>query len=91
VPLCVLRGASFFVRGLLNKPLCILRGVSFFIGGLFNEPLQVLRGASFFIRGLFNEPMNEGSNSTPLFMAPISCVKRLLNFQLTLLAVLNLI
>jgi hypothetical protein len=47
--------------------------------------------ASFFIRGLLNEPMNGGSDSTPLFMAPISCVKRLSNFQLTLLAVSTLV
>jgi hypothetical protein len=46
--------------------------------------------ASFFIEGVLNEPMNEGSDSAPLFMAPISCLKHLLNFQLTLLVVLNL-
>jgi hypothetical protein len=63
----------------------------FFIGGLFDEPLCVLRPASFFIGGLLNEPMNKGSDSVPLFMAPISCVKRLLNFQPTSLAVLTLV
>jgi hypothetical protein len=46
---------------------------------------------SFFIRGLLVEPMNEGSGSAPLFMAPILCVKRLSNFQLSLLAVSTLL
>jgi hypothetical protein len=55
------------------------------------SPFVFFGVASFFIRGLLNEPMNEGSDSTPLFMAPISCVKRLSNFQLTLLAVSTLV
>jgi hypothetical protein len=45
----------------------------------------------FFIGGLLNEPENEWSYSAPLFMAPIFCMKHLLNFQLTLLAVLTLL
>jgi hypothetical protein len=48
-------------------------------------------GASFFIGGIFHEPMNEGSDSAPLFVAPKFCVKRLSNFQLTLLAVSSLV
>jgi hypothetical protein len=47
--------------------------------------------ASFFIGGLLNEPMKEGSYSAPLFIALIFCVKRLSNFQLTLLAILTLL
>jgi hypothetical protein len=62
----------------------------FFIGGLLNEPLCVFRVASFFIRGLLNEPMNKGSDSVPLFMTLIFCVKRLSNFQLPFLTVLTL-
>jgi hypothetical protein len=46
---------------------------------------------SFFIGGLLNEPMNEGSNSAPLFMAPIFCMKCLSNSQLVLLDVLTLL
>jgi hypothetical protein len=48
-------------------------------------------GCLFFIEGLLNESMNEGSDSAPLFMALIFCVKRLLNFQVTLLAVSTLL
>jgi hypothetical protein len=35
--------------------------------------------------------MNKGYDSAPLFMAPIFCVKRLSNYQLTLLVVLTLL
>jgi hypothetical protein len=77
-------GASFFIGGLLNEPHCVLWGVFFhrrsFHWKSLNEPLCVLWGASFFIGGLLNEPMNAGSDSAPLFMALIFCVKRLSNF-----------
>jgi hypothetical protein len=54
-----------------------------------NETLCVLWGASFFIGGLVTEPMNERSYSTPLFMALMFCVERLLNFQLTFVSCFN--
>jgi hypothetical protein len=47
--------------------------------------------ASFIFGCLLNEPMNEGSDRAPPFMAPISCVKHLSNFQQTLLAVSTLV
>jgi hypothetical protein len=74
----------------LNEPICVFWVATFFIGGLLNE-LGVFRVGSFFIGGLLNEPMNEGSDSAPLFMAPIFCVKCLSNFQLRLLAVSTLL
>jgi hypothetical protein len=55
------------------------------------SPFAFFGVASFFIGGLSNEPMNEGSDSAPLFMAPIFCVKRLSNFKLTLLAIVTLL
>jgi hypothetical protein len=55
------------------------------------SPFAFFGVASFFIGGVLNEPMNEGSDSAPLFMALILCVKHLLNFELTLLAVLTLL
>jgi hypothetical protein len=51
----------------------------------------VFGGWLFFIGDLLNEPMNKGSDSALLFMALIVCVKRLLNFQLTLLVVSTLL
>jgi hypothetical protein len=67
-------------------------GVPLFSSEIFlMSPFAFCGGASFFVRGLFNEPMNEGSNSMPLLMASISCVKRLSNFQLTSLAVSTLV
>jgi hypothetical protein len=44
------------------------------------SPFTFFGIASFFIVCLSNDPMNEGSDSAPLFMAPISCVKHLSNF-----------
>jgi hypothetical protein len=73
------------------SPFVFFGVASFFIRGLLNEPLYVLRGASFFIGGLLNEPMNEGSDSAPLFIALISCVKCLSNFQLTSLSISTLV
>jgi hypothetical protein len=35
----------------------------------------------------FDEPMNEGSKGTPLFMAPLVCLKALVKCKLTLLAI----
>jgi hypothetical protein len=57
----------------------------------FNERLAFFGVDSFFIGDLLNGPMNKGSDSALLFMAPIVCVKRLLNFQLTLLVVSTLL
>jgi hypothetical protein len=51
------------------------------------SPFAFFGVTSFFIRGLLGEPMNEGSDSTPLFMALILCVKRFSGVQLTLLVV----
>jgi hypothetical protein len=55
------------------------------------SPFAFFGISSFFIEGLLNEPMNERSDSAPLFMAPIFCVKHLSNFQVTLLAVSTLL
>jgi hypothetical protein len=55
------------------------------------SPFAFFGVVSFFIRDLLNEPINKGSDSAPLFMVLISCVKCLLNFQLTLLAVSTLV
>jgi hypothetical protein len=55
------------------------------------SPFVFFRVGSFFMEGLLNEPMNEGSDSAPLFVAPIFCVKRLLNFQLNLIAISTLL
>jgi hypothetical protein len=55
------------------------------------SPFAFFGVTSFFIRGLLGEPMNEGSDSTPLFMALILCVKRFSGVQLTLLVVLTML
>jgi hypothetical protein len=62
------------------SPFAFLEVAYFFIRGLLNEPFVFLRVASFFIGGLSNKPMNEGSDSVPLLMILISCVKHLSNF-----------
>jgi hypothetical protein len=46
--------------------------------------------ASFFIGGLFDEPMNEGSESTPLFVAPLVCAKVLIECQANLVGYFDL-
>jgi hypothetical protein len=55
------------------------------------SPFVFFWGASFFIGGLLNEPINEGSDRAPLFMTPMSCVKRLSNFQLTSFAISTMV
>jgi oligoendopeptidase F len=85
--LAFFRIASFFIKGLLNEPLAFFEVASFFNEGLLNKPLCIFWVASFFIEGLLNELMDERSDSAPLFMALVICVKHLSNFQLTLLAV----
>jgi hypothetical protein len=73
------------------SPFALFGVASFFIRSLLNEPLCIFFGvASFFIRCLLNELMNEESDTAPVFMALIVCVKCLLNFLLTLLAVSTL-
>jgi hypothetical protein len=46
--------------------------------------------ASFFIGGLFDKPMNEGSESTPLFMALLVCAKALVECQANLVSYFDL-
>jgi hypothetical protein len=54
------------------------------------SPFAFFGVASFFIRGLFDEPMNEGSESTPLFVALLVCVEVLVECQANLVSYFNL-
>jgi hypothetical protein len=76
--------ASFFIRGIFVEPLCV------FLGCLFFHRMSFFVVASFFIGGLFDEPMNEGSESTPLFVAPLVCAKVLIECQANLVGYFDL-
>jgi hypothetical protein len=52
----------------------------------FVKPLCVFGGDSFFTRGLFVKPMNEGSDSTPLFMASRVCIETLVELGANLVS-----
>jgi hypothetical protein len=72
------------------SPNVFFGAASFFIRGLFNEPLCVFWVASFFIVSLLDEPMNEGSQSTPLFVALLVCTKVLVECQANLVCYFDL-
>jgi hypothetical protein len=81
----------FFIRGLFDKPVYIFWSCLFFHRRSFlMSPFAFYGVASFFIRGLFNEPMNKGSESTPLFVAPLVCAKTLVECQANLVSYFNL-
>jgi hypothetical protein len=54
------------------------------------SPFAFFWVASFFIGCLFNEPMNEGSENTPLFIAPLVCAKALVECQANLVSYFDL-
>jgi hypothetical protein len=84
--------ASFFNGGLLGEPPLRFSGLPLFSSEVFwVSPFAFFGVTSFFIRALLGESMNEGSDSVPLFMALILCVKRFSSVQLTLLVVSTLL
>jgi hypothetical protein len=84
-------GCLFFHRRSFQWAPLHFVGCLFFYRGSFEWASLHFLGCLFFIGDLLNEPMNERSDSAPLFMAPVFCVKRLSNFQLALLAVSTLL
>jgi hypothetical protein len=83
----VFLGCLFFHRmSFAWAPLHFL-GAYFFIANLFCEPLCVFEVRLFSSKDFCVRQWTRGFNNAPLFKAPMFCVKRLSNFQLTLLAV----
>jgi hypothetical protein len=73
-----------------DEPLYIFALPLFSSDVFFNERLCVFEVASFFIGGIFDEPMNEGYESTHLFMAPLVCAKALVECQANLVSYFDL-
>jgi hypothetical protein len=89
-PFVFLRLPFFFIGCLSDEPLCVIWVASFFIGGLSDEPLCIFWVVSFFIGGLSDKPINEGSKSTPLFVALLVCTKVLVECQANLVSYFDL-
>jgi hypothetical protein len=75
-----------------DEPLCIFLGCLFFSSEVFfAEPLCVFLGLPLFSSEVFfDEPMNEGSESTPLFVASLVCAKALVECQANLVSYFDL-
>jgi hypothetical protein len=89
-PICVF-GVTFFSSDVFLMSPFALFGLPLFSSEVFlMSPFAFLGLSFFFIGGLSDKPINEGSKSTPLFVALLVCTKVLVECQANLVSYFDL-